>query len=44
MNVDLRLLNKLHRPVYYKMGVTYIFSGHEFYIFVFITQRSSPTI
>jgi len=31
MNIDLKLWNKLHGPMYYKIGVTCVYSGHMFY-------------
>ena len=30
-NIDQILPNKLHGPMYYKLGVTCVFNGHVFY-------------
>jgi len=30
-NIDQILLNKLHGPMNYKIGVTYVYNGHMFY-------------
>jgi len=30
-NIDQILLNKLHRPMLDKIGVTYVYNGHMFY-------------
>ena len=30
-NIDQTLLNKLHGPMYYKIGVTRVYNGHVFY-------------
>jgi len=30
-NIDQILLNKLHGPIHYKVGVTCLYNGHVFY-------------
>jgi len=30
-NIDLKLQNKLHGPMHYKIGVTCVYIGHRFY-------------
>jgi len=30
-NIDLTLLNKLHGPMHYKIGVTCVYNGHMFF-------------
>jgi len=30
-NIDLKLQNKLHGPMYYKLGVTCVYNGHVFH-------------
>ena len=30
-NIDQTLLNKLHGPMHYKIGVTCVYNGHVFY-------------
>jgi len=30
-NIDLKLRNKLHGPMHYKIGVTCVSNGHEIY-------------
>ena len=43
MNVDLKLQNKFHRQMHYKIGVTYVYNRHVFYTVV-ITRQSNPPI
>ena len=31
MNIDLKLRNKSHGPMHYKIGVTCVYNGHVFY-------------
>ena len=38
-NIDQILPNKLHGPMYYKVGVTCVYNGHLFYTLVFIIYR-----
>ena len=30
-NIDMKLRNKLHGPMHYKIGVIWVFNGHEIY-------------
>jgi len=30
-NIDLKLWNKLHAPMHYKIGVTCVYNGHKIY-------------
>jgi len=30
-NIDQKIPNKLHGPMYYKIGVTRVYNGHVFY-------------
>jgi len=30
-NIDLKVQNKFHVPMYYKIGVTWVHNGHVFY-------------
>jgi len=30
-NIDLKLRNKLHGPMHYKIGVTCVYNGHMLY-------------
>jgi len=36
-NIDQILLNKLHGPMHYKIGVICVYNGHGFYTLVVIT-------
>ena len=43
-NIDLKLLNASHGPMYYKIGVTCVYNVHVFYTRFVITQQSNPPI
>ena len=30
-NIEQKLRNKLHGPMHYKIGVTYVYNGHKMY-------------
>ena len=30
-NIDQKLRNELHGPMYYKLGVTWVYNGHDIY-------------
>jgi len=36
-NIDQILLNKLHGPMHYTIGVTCVYTGHVFYYSIVIT-------
>ena len=36
-NIDLKLCNKLHGTMHYKIGVACVFNGHVFYTLLYIT-------
>ena len=43
-NIDLTLLNKLHGPMHYKIGVTYVYNGHVFLFSDVKTGQFNPPI
>ena len=42
-NIDQILPNKLHEPMYYKIGVTCIYNGHMFYTFYHLNFHHAGT-
>jgi len=44
MDIDLKLQNKLHGPMHYKIGVTCVFIGYEILYPVVNIRQSNPPI